>query len=374
MSDSKKVIDLYLRRKEERGVKLKDFFDPQGRTKFLIIPRMTHALYTGCDSLEMIYSNNIDYLERQLALDYCDDLPYLEPWIGSGVYAHAYGSRYLWGAGKAPDTIHRYETIDEVKGLAYPDYRNSSIMRMVLDSIDMLKEHTNGMIPISLTDTQSPQDTATLIMDTTEFLIGMYTDPETVHEFLANITKLKIEFSHVQIEHIGGDLLASPGHGFAGLPFLTGIGVSDDDMVFSSPDLNEQFSFPYMNRLSEEFGGLALHSCGNWVKSMPRLKNLENLMMIDFALPGNLTDPNPIPCKEAHEALKGVGVDCMIKVRPGDAIDLIVQDLQELCGSSGDGGSGDGGSHKIVVEYPYSGDDYAENFKIISETLHKLLG
>lgn len=365
MTDSKHMIELYLQRKDEREGKLKDFFDPKGSTKFLIIPRMAHKLYTGCDTLEMIYENNVEYLERQLSIDYCDDLPYLEPWIGSGVYAHAYGAEYLWGKGRAPDTKHRYKTIDEVKGLAYPDYRKSTIMQMVLDSIDMLKERTSGKIPISLTDTQSPQDTATLVMDTTEFLIGMYTDPETVHELLANITKLKIEFSHVQIDHIGKDLLASPGHGFAGLPFLSGIGVSDDDMVFSSPDLNEQFSFPYINRLSEEFGGIALHSCGNWVKSMPRLKTLINLMMIDFAVPGNLTDPNPIPCKEAHEALKEM--DCILKVRPGNDIDLIVQDLQELYGIR------DGGRQKIIVEYPYSGDDYAENFKIISDTLNKLL-
>ncbi|NQT59240.1 MAG: hypothetical protein HQ557_09685 [Bacteroidetes bacterium] len=366
MSDSKKVIDLYLRRKEEREVKLKDFFDPGGSTKFLIIPRMTHALYTGCDSLEMIYRNNVDYLERQLSIDYCDDLPYLEPWIGSGVYAHAYGAKYLWGEGKAPDTIHRYETIDEVKGLAYPDYRKSSIMQMVLDSIDILKERTNGRIPISLTDTQSPQDTATLIMDTTEFLIGMYTDPETIHELLDNVTKLKIEFSHVQIDHIGRDLLASPGHGFAGMPFLAGIGVSDDDMVFSSPDFNEQFSFPYINKLSDEFGGIALHSCGNWVKSMPRLKSLNNLKMIDFAIPGNLTDSNPNSCTEVKAALHGI--DCILKVRPGDDIDLTIRDLQELCGAD----NGDGGRKKIIVEYPYSGDDYVEDFKVIEETLNNL--
>ncbi len=364
MRDTNRVVDLYLQRKEEREEKLKGFFDPKGSTKFLIIPRMVHALYTGCDSLEMIYRNNMDYLERQLSLDYCDDLPYLEPWIGTGVFAHAYGAKYLWRERMSPDTIHRYETIDEVKGLTYPDYRKSSIMQMVLDSIDMLKERTDGMIPISLTDTQSPQDTATLIMDTTEFLIGMYTDPETIHELLANITKLKIEFSHVQIDHIGIERLAAPGHGFPGYPFLSGIGVSDDDMVFSSPDFNEQFSFPYMNLLSEEFGGMALHSCGNWVKSMPRLKNLKNLKMIDFALPGNLTDPNPIPCKEAHEALKEV--DCIIKVRPGNDIDLTIQDLQELLGNR------DGGRQKIIVEYPYSGEGYSENYKIISETLHEL--
>ncbi len=362
MKETQAVIDLYVKRKEERSDRIKRFYTTDDSTQFLVIPSVVNELFSDCSTLEIIYEKNMEYLEKQLSLDYCDDLPFLEPWIGVGVYASAFGSQYLWNEKAAPDTLHRYNLIDEIKGLAYPDWRTSQVMQMVIDSIDLLKERTKGMIPIALTDTQSPQDSATLILDTMEFITSMFTEPEAVHSLLELVTQLIIEFSHVQIDHIGEDLLASPGHGFVGFPYLEGIGVSDDNMVISSPDFNERFSFPYLNRLSREFNGLTLHSCGNWVKSMPKLTALENLKMIDFAIAGNDTDPNPVPAAEAVEALqdyKGI-----IKVRPGADMRVALDELKILSTLG----------NKMIVSFPYQEKSYQRYYHEVGDLLGTQLG
>lgn len=362
MIDPHEVIDMYQMRYEQRHGYLTQFFQDDGDTQFLIIPRAVNGLYTHCSSCEVILDENLQYLHSQLQLEYCDDLPHLEPWIGSGVYAQAFGSTYLWGEGLAPDTKHVFNAIGEVENLEYPDWRQAEIMKMVLDAIELLKTATEGKIPIGITDTQSPQDTASLILDTTELITGMYTHAELVHNLLSNITNLIKEFTHVQIQAIGESLLASPGHGFVGYPFLRGIGLSDDNMVISSPDFNQEYSFPYMNTLSDEFGGLALHSCGNWVKTMPRLTKLRNLQMIDFALAGNNTDPNPIPAAEAVEAL--CEYQGILKVRPGDDLKAALQEIEVLCRLK----------NRIIVDFPYTPETYSEYYYSVQDLLERCLG
>ncbi|TFG58246.1 MAG: hypothetical protein E4H36_15565, partial [Spirochaetales bacterium] len=206
------LSDLFDKRREQREKKLKDFFNPQGGTRFLVLPRVVNGVFTSCSGIDEIFRRNCEYLETHLKLELCDDLPYLEPWIGVGVYATAFGSAYNWNTGGAPDTHCIYRSVEEIRKLPVPDWRKSPIMGMVLDTIDFMKDKTGGRIPICLTDTQSAQDTATLILDTTEFFTACYTEPELIHGFLRSINDLIIEFSGIQIDHIGEALWAKPGH------------------------------------------------------------------------------------------------------------------------------------------------------------------
>ena len=123
----------------------------------------------------------------------------MEPWIGTGVFANAFGCEYHFRDDNAPHVRYRYHKIEEVRDIEYPDYRKSPIMSMVLDCIDCFRERTHDGLPIALTDTQSPFDTATLILDAAEFFTACYTEPEIVTDFLQKITDLIVEFSEVQM-------------------------------------------------------------------------------------------------------------------------------------------------------------------------------
>jgi uroporphyrinogen-III decarboxylase len=246
-------------------------------------------------------------------MEWSDEVPHLQPWFGTGVYANAFGCEYLWRKGEAPDTHVRYARIEEVRGLEMPDWRKGPVMRMVLDEIDILKERTRGRFPIALTDTQSPCDTATLVLDTSELFTACYTEEETAASLMQAAADLIIEFSRVQAERIGEGLVSRPGHVMPSLPSLRGITVSDDNMAVSSPQVNERFSLRFDAMIARALGGVVLHSCGVWDHTMEKLRSPE-VIGVDCSV-ARAWDPTPMTPEAVGDALEGTGV--AVKARCG---------------------------------------------------------
>ena len=213
-----RLSDLYLERREERLPRVEKFWS--GERGWLVVQRPSYHLWGECNSVEGVWNNNLRHLESWLAMPWSDELPHMQAWFGTGVYANAFGCEYLWRQGEAPDSHVRYHSIEEVRGIAMPDWRGSPVMGMVLECIDLLKERSRGRFPIALTDTQSPFDTATLVLDTSEFFTACYTEEETVAGLMAAVTDLIIAFSREQARHIGDDMVSRPGHVMPSLPGL----------------------------------------------------------------------------------------------------------------------------------------------------------
>jgi hypothetical protein len=312
MADIHRVLDLFGQRTSERADGIRAFLDGTSERRFLVVQRPPSTIWSACNSVEQVCASNLAYLERALECDHTDELPYLEPWVGVGVYASAFGCEYLWRDDNAPDTHYRYHDLEELRSVEYPDMRKSPIMKMVLDCIDALKEQTHGRIPIALTDTQSPFDTATLVLDASELFVGCYSEPELVQHFLSLITRLIVEFSEEQTRRIGESLVARPGHIMVSLPGYRGISISDDNLAVSSPKINERIALPFDQMLGEAFGGVAIHSCGPWAQTMARLTACPSAFMLDCAL-SQACDPNPNDPAHVRDALKGQ--DVIAKVR-----------------------------------------------------------
>ena len=323
----KKLVELYELRREQREAKLKEFY--AGTRKYIIIQRPTYNLWGECNSVEGILENNMKHLESWLSMEWTDELPHLQPWVGTGVYANAFGCEYLWRDGQAPDTRYKYYSIEDVKDIDCPDWRESHIMGMVLDAIDALLDRTRGAFPIALTDTQSPCDTATLVLETTEFFTGLYTHPAVVADFMNTIADLVVEFSTVQGKRIGEERVSRPGHVMPSLPGFRGITISDDNLAVSSPTLNEQFSLPADKKIGDAFGGTAIHSCGVWDHTMKKLSPEEGFMAVDLAVDG-FWDPNPNAPKAVRSAIQETGVIVKARVNPDSSVFL--QQLDELVG------------------------------------------
>ena len=75
-----------------------------------------------------------------------------------------------------------------------------------------------------------------------------------------------------------------PSHLTFYLPDGEGIVVSEDALAVLSPKLYEEFSLPYINELSEEFGGIVIHSCGNFEHQLPVLQKVHNLKGLNFSV------------------------------------------------------------------------------------------
>lgn len=350
--DMNRLINVYEETRARREPRLRKFYE--GSIPFLVVQQPPPTFYTHCNTIEELYEANISSFEKWVELPWTDDLPCLEPWIGTGIYANAFGCDYFWRENESPAVHYKYHRIEEVGNIAYPDWRTSIVMRMVLDTIDLMKEKTSGRVPIALTDTQSPFDTATLILDAAEFFTACYAEEKIVMGFMAKLTDLLIEFSRVQIQHIGDAALAKPGHIMTSGTFLRGISISDDNLAVSSPVINERISLPFNQKIAEAFGGLAIHSCGRWTHTMKLLKNYSGIFMIDCAASREV-DPNPNSPHEIHDALQGTGI--IAKVRVGADWRGHISQL-----------AGDG--FRLILHLPYSeadaGKNYRDAYKLLS--------
>ena len=324
--DLEQLSDLYLQRRNERLAGLERFWT--GGSGYLVVQRPGGHLWGECNSVEGVYQNNLRHLATTLALPWSDELPHLQAWFGTGVYANAFGCEYLWREGEAPDVHVRYHRIEEVRGLPRPDWRASPVMGMVLDCIDLMRERTRGRFPIALTDTQSPFDTATLVLDTSEFFTACYTEEQTARALMETIADLVIEFSREQARHIGEELVARPGHVMPSLTRFRGITLSDDNLAVSSPLINERFSLACNRRIADAFGGVAVHSCGVWDHTM-RLLPGRGVMGIDCAV-SRSCDPTPMAPERVRAALAGTGI--VVKARCGGTRDEIERAIAALAG------------------------------------------
>jgi hypothetical protein len=197
------------------------------------------------------------------------------------------------------------------------------------------------------------------VVNVTEFLTACYTDPETVLHVMDLVTKLIIEFSRVQADRIGEDLLAKPGHIMPSSTAYQGISISDDNLAVSSPTINERIALPFDRQIAEAFDGVAIHSCGQWAHTMAKLHPRDNVLMIDCAL---TTDPDPTPNKavDVREALKGRKITT--KVRLGSDMDRVLPILEQLFDPS----------LRLIVEIAYDPEHAERNYKMVNDKLDAL--
>jgi len=267
--------------------------------------RVAEVFREGCRDMRQSLRWQLGGLTK--SLEYLTDAPtYLEPWYGIGTTASAFGGDYVWPAGEAPVVRSLYKSIQEVPELVPGDFGRAPIMVHTLEMIEYFLEQTQGRVPISWSDVQSPLNVAMELVDTGGFLMGLYEAPERVEEILASLSEVVITFTRKQSALIG-DALARPGHGFASSRAGTGIGMSDDMMVMLSPKMYERFCAENNARIGAEFGGVVIHSCGNWSRWIDVVKQIPSLVMVDGAFSPQ-TDPDPNDCAVFRDALAGTGI------------------------------------------------------------------
>jgi hypothetical protein len=360
------ILELYARRREQRETRLREFYATD-KPGFLVVQHPLENLlkvFGASNSIEEIYRNNIAYVEEKLQLDWTDDLPFLEPWIGTGVFANSFGCEYHFRDDNAPHVRYRYHKIEEVRDIEYPDYRKSPIMSMVLDCIDCFRERTGDGLPIALTDTQSPFDTATLVLDAAELFTACYAEPEIVKDFLQKITDLIVEFSEVQMQRIGPALLMQPGHLMPSIVGGPGISISDDNLAVSSPQINRRFALPMNEQLAMRFGGLAIHSCGVWTHTMSMLREFRNMTAIDCAVGHGRGDhdPNTNPPADVRQAIPGSTM--IVKARFDSDIDKALAVLDELTSPE----------MRLIAHIGHDPEHAERNYRRVVEKLEQVYG
>ena len=283
-----------------------------------------------------VFAANSRDMERSLALQlgalmesmkFAADIPnFLEPWYGIGAIAGAYGASYIWEEGQAPATGALFTTLREAAEFTPRPIESTDIGRHTLRMIEYFLEQTQGKIPMSFADVQSPLNAASGLVDTNNFYLGIVDAPEAFQQLLVTAADLTGAFLRSQ-QALIGDTLVFPGHGFASSQSFRGLGMSADNMVMLSPRQYGRYEVPILPELGKEFGGVAFHSCGDWSRKIPVVKKIKDLVMVDAAF-SQETDPSPNPPEAFAEAFAGTGI--IINARIVGAEELIIDTVKKL--------------------------------------------
>ena len=226
-------------------------------------------------------------MNRTLAHD-TDYVPYLDPFEGVTVLAEAFGCSVEVPENGDPwiRTPLIQHNPRDVYRLKKPG-KNNLVYRRTLETLRYFEEETGRVMPVGATDPQGPLDVASLIWNNQEFIEACVLHKKEVHHLLNLVTEAFIEFYSMQYEALENP--AYPVHSFPLVSPGDGISISDDEALLLSPDLYREFGLPYLNRISEAFGGLYYHCCGDFGFLLDHILQIKGLRAINGHLsPGEL--------------------------------------------------------------------------------------
>ena len=261
------------------------------------------------------------------SVDFASDAPtYLEPWYGIGTIASAFGAEYTWHPGQAPATEPVFDSAADVLELVPRRFEDVPILGYTRQMIEYFLDQTRGRLPLSWCDIQGPINVAGGLVDLNQLLIGFYDRPDHIKKILSIITATIITYYQQQANLIG-DSLARPGHGFASSRRGMGMGLSTDNLVLISPDMYTEFCSEDFGRIGQTFGGVGIHSCGNWSKWLEAVQKTPHLLIIDGAFSPE-TDPAYNNCEQFRDALVGTGI--ILHARIVGEPDVVMSRLKRL--------------------------------------------
>jgi hypothetical protein len=219
---------------------------------------------------------------REGVYDY--GLPNIKPNQGIGIVAAAFGCEQTVNNEADPwiKAIIREENAEDVNKLEIPNPETNAVFQKVWKRIEALQNLSS--LPLRMVNVPSPLVTASMIWDYTSFIEALLIFPDEVHILLEKVTEATIIYIREQFRRIKN--LFSVGHeSICPVPHFAGVRLSDDTAVLLSPDLYREFGVKYLNKISREFGGVMVHSCGDVQNVVAAMMEIEGLKGLDFTIP-----------------------------------------------------------------------------------------
>ncbi len=212
-----------------------------------------------------------------------DVVPSVCPAFGVVGIPSAFGCEVVWWEDNLP-AVRPLAGLDpgRILEMEKPSVRAGELGRVLEYTAEFVRK-TGGRVPVRLTDIQGPLDSAALIVGHTEFLSLLSMNPAAAHHLLRLVTEFAIELVKAQREIVresGVEFVPSMFQPW--MPDGFGVSVANDESVMISAGMHDEFSVPYLNILSEEFGGVAIHSCGDWTHQFTSLEKVRHLRGLEF--------------------------------------------------------------------------------------------
>ncbi len=280
-------VENYIDRISRSREKITKAFNLEEVDEFPVIIRTRPYYLTGTNPEKIpedYFTNPKTMMQYQLEgfaehMDMVDDdtIPYLMPWLGTGVVPSAFGSDVKFGYKSDPAVSSRaINDIKDIAKLKVPDFEKDGLMPRVLEFIDFMKNNEYG-ISVSITDTQSPLDTIGLMCGHENLYYWIADDPGAIKHLFEIVTETLILWTKKQKEIIGLEMDEANGLQDIWTPKGVGIWLSEDDDMMTSPKIWEEFVKEPVEKIFNEFGGGFLHFCGNPEHHINNYKKLTNL-------------------------------------------------------------------------------------------------
>jgi hypothetical protein len=163
------------------------------------------------------------------------------------------------------------QNIEDIDQLTAASIRKGSIAHSWLEMQQYLVDETEGRVPVHVTDMQGPADVCGQLLGYEDFFMSAYTHPELFHKLMEAVTNAFIMFWQKQKDLLGDLFIGTHLFGWDWVPDNCGASLSADSLVMISPAYYEEFYKPYLVRVGEAFGGLSVHSCGDFSGVMKNL-------------------------------------------------------------------------------------------------------
>jgi uroporphyrinogen-III decarboxylase len=250
--------------------------------------------------------------------DRSDCPPFLYPYAGVGVLPSAFGCEILMRENQDPMVVPLLEKPEDVYKLKKPR-PDAGQMKIVLDQLKCFQQANQGYYDVRMHDLQGPFSVASLIWGYEDFLMAVYTHPKEAHHLLGLATEFIIDSVEAQREVIENLILCHCVPDW--IPGGFGIAVSDDVAAVVSPKVYEEFAVPYNNILSQRFGGVYIHSCGDSSPSFDSVVKHRDFRGMNF-------EAGDVHYPMAVEKLGGRGLiaphpGLRFKLRYGDALGYV---------------------------------------------------
>ena len=211
-------------------------------------------------------------------------IPNIKPNVGIGTVAAAMGCEYVPNSDGDPwaKPFITEENVDSVYRISKP-HMTSPVYTRAFERLKHFLSHS--ALPLRLLNVPSPLVVASQVWEYTSFVEATVAHPKEVHHLLEVATDSIIEYVNVQLGMISR--LYTMGHEPLYIPRDVGLRISDDTAAVLSPHAYREFGVRYNRMVSEAFGGLIWHSCGDVGAVLPVVMEIPGLRGIDVVAPQN---------------------------------------------------------------------------------------
>lgn len=154
---------------------------------------------------------------------------------------------------------------------------DGTVAKMWLDMQSYIIDETEGEIPVHVVDMQGPFDVAGQMFGYDNLFVCAYEEPSRYDKLMSLISDAFICFWKAQQKTCGELFIGTHLFAWDYVPQNTGASMSIDSLVMVSPEFYQGYYRKYIEKMADEFGGLVIHSCGDFRHVVPDLMRTKGL-------------------------------------------------------------------------------------------------